>query len=402
MTREEFLSRFGTVFENRPDLAAEAWERAAPVILGAGAEGLHRAFVAVRRNLPPDALLAFLNDHPDLAARSARPADLTPDLQREQGSAGLDGLDAAAGARLLDMNKPYPERFGFPFIMAAKGRQPPEIMAARSPPAQQRDRGTGRGRAPGRANPAPPPEGPAGRSRNLRNPPGQPRRSLNGAGRPPRILCACRALGVMSRGPAPSACAPRQRKANSRRPAVVSIVRGSRPWASTNCPAWVNPRQRRRQTRGPGCWRPWALPSTPPMPRAGSPPTTRPPPPSGSGGRPLAMRAGAGPAALHSDGRPLAHEACPMAVAIAEGRPVRGAHAVAERPDGTRVPFIPYPTPMRDATGRLIGAVNVLVDSPIAGRPKRPWPAARRDCAPSSIPRRNASSSSRRTAPCCR
>ena len=65
---------------------------------------------------------------------------------------------------------------------------------------------------------------------------------------------------------------------------------------------------------------------------------------------------------FHSDGRPLAHEACPMAVAITEGRPVRGAHAVAERPDGTRVPFIPYPTPMRDATGTLIGAVNVLVD----------------------------------------
>jgi 2-oxo-4-hydroxy-4-carboxy-5-ureidoimidazoline decarboxylase len=130
MTREEFLSRFGTVFENRPDLAAEAWERAAPVDPSAGAEGLHRAVVAVLRNLPPDALLAFLNDHPDLAARSARPADLTPDSQHEQGSAGLDGLDAAAGARLLDMNKRYRERFGFPFIMAVKGRQPAEIMAA--------------------------------------------------------------------------------------------------------------------------------------------------------------------------------------------------------------------------------------------------------------------------------
>ena len=63
-----------------------------------------------------------------------------------------------------------------------------------------------------------------------------------------------------------------------------------------------------------------------------------------------------------ADGTPMAHEACPMAVAITEGRPVRGVHAVAERPDGTRVPFIPYPTPMRDATGTLVGAVNVLVD----------------------------------------
>jgi two-component sensor histidine kinase len=41
---------------------------------------------------------------------------------------------------------------------------------------------------------------------------------------------------------------------------------------------------------------------------------------------------------------------------------VRGAEAVAERPDGARVPFIPYPTPLHDASGTLIGAVNVLVD----------------------------------------
>jgi PAS domain S-box-containing protein len=65
---------------------------------------------------------------------------------------------------------------------------------------------------------------------------------------------------------------------------------------------------------------------------------------------------------FQSDGAPLPHEACPMALALREGRPVRGAHAIAERPDGARVPFIPYPTPMRDAAGTLVGAVNILVD----------------------------------------
>lgn len=62
------------------------------------------------------------------------------------------------------------------------------------------------------------------------------------------------------------------------------------------------------------------------------------------------------------DGTPLPHNKCPMAVALKENRPVRGAEAVAERPDGTRVPFIPYPTPLRDAAGNLIGAINMLVD----------------------------------------
>ncbi len=64
----------------------------------------------------------------------------------------------------------------------------------------------------------------------------------------------------------------------------------------------------------------------------------------------------------HPDGRPLPHDECPMAVALKENRPIRGAEAIAERPDGTRVPFIPYPTPLRDASGNLVGAVNMLVD----------------------------------------
>jgi two-component sensor histidine kinase len=49
-------------------------------------------------------------------------------------------------------------------------------------------------------------------------------------------------------------------------------------------------------------------------------------------------------------------------VALKEGRAVRGAEAVAERPDGTRVPFIPFPTPLRDSSGRITGAINMLVD----------------------------------------
>jgi PAS domain S-box-containing protein len=62
------------------------------------------------------------------------------------------------------------------------------------------------------------------------------------------------------------------------------------------------------------------------------------------------------------DGRSMPHDQCPMAVAIRERRSVRGQDAVAERPDGTRVPFIPFPTPMFDSNGQFVGAVNLLVD----------------------------------------
>jgi PAS domain S-box-containing protein len=62
------------------------------------------------------------------------------------------------------------------------------------------------------------------------------------------------------------------------------------------------------------------------------------------------------------DGTPLPLNECPMAMALEAKRPIRGMEAVAERPDGTRVPFIPYPTPLFDASGALTGAVNMMVD----------------------------------------
>jgi PAS domain S-box-containing protein len=58
----------------------------------------------------------------------------------------------------------------------------------------------------------------------------------------------------------------------------------------------------------------------------------------------------------------LPHAECPMAVALREEKPVRGVVAVAERPDGSRVMFLPHPSPITDSEGTLIGAVNILID----------------------------------------
>jgi PAS domain S-box-containing protein len=58
----------------------------------------------------------------------------------------------------------------------------------------------------------------------------------------------------------------------------------------------------------------------------------------------------------------MPHEQCPMAEAIREQRVIRDAVAIAERPDGSRIAFRPYPTPLFDETGKLTGAVNMLVD----------------------------------------
>ncbi|HET8700814.1 MAG TPA: PAS domain-containing protein, partial [Nitrococcus sp.] len=63
-----------------------------------------------------------------------------------------------------------------------------------------------------------------------------------------------------------------------------------------------------------------------------------------------------------ADGTPLPHDKCAMAVVLRENRAIRGEEAIAECPDGTRRWFLPYPAPLRDAEGRLVGGINMLVD----------------------------------------
>ncbi len=61
------------------------------------------------------------------------------------------------------------------------------------------------------------------------------------------------------------------------------------------------------------------------------------------------------------DGSCLPHDECPMAISLREGRAVRGMQAVIERPDGTRVTFRPFPSPLRDNGGNVVGGANLLM-----------------------------------------
>jgi PAS domain S-box-containing protein len=62
------------------------------------------------------------------------------------------------------------------------------------------------------------------------------------------------------------------------------------------------------------------------------------------------------------DGSPLPLDQCPMAIALREGRSLRDAEIVIEREDGSRRFVLANPEPIRDSTGALLGAVNMLVD----------------------------------------
>jgi PAS domain S-box-containing protein len=63
-----------------------------------------------------------------------------------------------------------------------------------------------------------------------------------------------------------------------------------------------------------------------------------------------------------SEGRPMPHDSCPMAIALKTGVEPRGVEAIAERADGTRVRFMPHPKLLRDSNQKVIAAINVLMD----------------------------------------
>lgn len=61
-------------------------------------------------------------------------------------------------------------------------------------------------------------------------------------------------------------------------------------------------------------------------------------------------------------GERMPHDQCPMAEAIKTRVQIRDKVAIALRPDGSRVAFRPYPTPLFDSDGRFTGAINMLID----------------------------------------
>jgi OHCU decarboxylase len=128
MSRALFGELYGDVFEHSPWIPEAAHEAGLNPAQDS-AEGLHAALVQVLAGAPRERKLALIQAHPDLAGR-LKLADLTQDSQGEQRSAGLDGLSEEERDRFLALNEAYKARFGFPFIMAVKGRGKAEIMAA--------------------------------------------------------------------------------------------------------------------------------------------------------------------------------------------------------------------------------------------------------------------------------
>ena len=129
MDRSSFVTTFGGVFEHSPWIAERAYElELAPAHDSAG--GLHNALARIFRTAGEDERLGVLTAHPDLAGKLAQAKRLTAESTAEQASAGLDALTDDERAAFTELNTRYVEKFGFPFIIAVKGRTKDDILAA--------------------------------------------------------------------------------------------------------------------------------------------------------------------------------------------------------------------------------------------------------------------------------
>ena len=130
MTRQEFVDRFGGVFEHSPFIAERAFDD--DLVRGdtLNSQRVHAALVAVFRVASDEERLGVLRAHPDLAGRLAIAGELTEDSRKEQAGAGLDRLSPQEHARFTELNDAYTQKFGFPFIIAVKGLTKDDILSA--------------------------------------------------------------------------------------------------------------------------------------------------------------------------------------------------------------------------------------------------------------------------------
>ena len=129
IARDEFISRFGGVFEHSPFIAERAFDDG---FVGEtlDVDRVHTALVAIFRAASPEERLGVLRAHPDLAGRLAIAGELTEDSKKEQAGAGLDRLSPQEHQRFTELNRAYVEKFGFPFIIAVKGLDKQAILSA--------------------------------------------------------------------------------------------------------------------------------------------------------------------------------------------------------------------------------------------------------------------------------
>ncbi|MFK3795069.1 2-oxo-4-hydroxy-4-carboxy-5-ureidoimidazoline decarboxylase [Pseudomonas sp. NPDC088444] len=129
MSREAFVKAFADIYEHSPWVAEKAYD------LGQGSDiddidVLHARMSDILLSADHASQLALINAHPDLAGKAAVQGQLTEASTNEQAGAGIHQCTAEEFARFTELNDAYKAKFKFPFIMAVKGSNRHQILAA--------------------------------------------------------------------------------------------------------------------------------------------------------------------------------------------------------------------------------------------------------------------------------
>ena len=127
MDQHDFISRYGGVYEHSPWVA----EQVASLAVGIDDTATLAALMAdCVDNADTERQLALIRAHPDLAGKARVAGELTPDSREEQASAGLDQCSKVEYEKFQALNEAYKQKFGFPFVMAVRGKTREEILEA--------------------------------------------------------------------------------------------------------------------------------------------------------------------------------------------------------------------------------------------------------------------------------
>lgn len=125
MDRTKFLATFGSVFEHSEWVAEAVYDSGD---MSSDSSAMAECFESVFLASDPALQLATLRAHPQLASALAVSHAMTTDSVSEQTGAGLDQCSETEFAEFKQLNADYINRFGFPFIIAVKGRSRHEIL----------------------------------------------------------------------------------------------------------------------------------------------------------------------------------------------------------------------------------------------------------------------------------
>ena len=120
LSKAEFISIFGNIFEKTEWVAEKCYE-SKPYN---NFDELVSKMMKIFENIEKERHLEILNSHPDLAVEKK----LTKDSKKEQKNASLNQCTEEEFLEFKKLNEEYKKKFGFPFIVAVKGKNKEEIL----------------------------------------------------------------------------------------------------------------------------------------------------------------------------------------------------------------------------------------------------------------------------------